>query len=34
VSPFFTAFIAGSARGFIFTNHCVETFGSTVVPQR
>src|SRR5579883_2975854 len=28
-----TAAIAGSASGFIFTNHCVEARGSMMVPQ-
>ena len=33
-SPFSTAAIAGSARGWIFTNHCVERYGSMTVSQR
>src|SRR5580693_3889587 len=33
-SPRSTAAIAGSASGFIFTNHCVEARGSMMVPQR
>src|SRR6202158_1005368 len=33
-SPRSTAAIAGSASGFIFTNHCVEARGSIIVPQR
>src|ERR1700675_4679916 len=33
-SPRSTAAIAGSANGFIFTNHCVEARGSMMVPQR
>ena len=32
--PSRTASIAGSASGFIFTNHCGLVIGSTVVPQR
>src|SRR5579871_4666981 len=32
--PSSTALIAGSARGFIFAHHCVETSGSTMVLQR
>src|ERR1700722_17479871 len=34
MSPRSTAAIAGSASGFIFTNHCVEARGSIIVPQR
>src|ERR1700726_1995792 len=34
MSPRSTAAIAGSASGFIFTNHCVEARGSIMVPQR
>ena len=29
-SPFSTAAIAGSASGWIFTNHCVERYGSMI----
>lgn len=29
-----TAFMAGRASGFIFTNHCFETIGSIAVWQR
>ncbi len=32
--PSFTAAMALSASGLVFTNHCVETSGSTMVPQR
>ena len=32
--PSSTAAMAGSASGFILTNHCVETSGSTAVLQR
>jgi hypothetical protein len=32
--PSSTASMAGSASGFILTNHCVETSGSTMVLQR
>ena len=32
--PSSTALIAGSASGFIFTHHCIETSGSTMVRQR
>ena len=32
--PSRTALIAGSASGFICTNHCLETSGSTTVLQR
>src|ERR1700741_2651159 len=34
ISPLSTAAMAGSASGFIFTNHCVEARGSMTVPQR
>ena len=34
VSPLRTASIAGSASGFILTNHCLDESGSTVVWQR
>ena len=34
VSPLLTQAIAGSASGFIFTNHCRETIGSITVWQR
>lgn len=34
IRPSRTAAIAGSARGFIRTNHWVETLGSTRVSQR
>ena len=33
-SPFSTAAIAGSASGWIFTNHCAERYGSMIVSQR
>ena len=33
-SPDLTAAIAGSASGFIFTNHCLERRDSTVSWQR
>ena len=32
--PVSTAWMAGSARGAIFTNHCRESEGSTTVWQR
>ena len=32
--PSWDARNAGSASGFIFTNHCSESRGSTTVPQR
>src|SRR5580704_4654581 len=32
--PSSTALIAGSASGFIFIHHCMETSGSTMVRQR
>src|ERR1700687_4742080 len=32
--PSRTAAIAFAASGVVFTNHCVETSGSTTVPQR
>ena len=34
VLPERTASSAGSASGFVFTNHCVEIIGSTIVPER
>ena len=34
VRPSRTASSAGSASGFIFTNHCVEIIGSTMAPER
>ena len=34
IRPSFTASIAGRASGFIFTNHCGESRGSTIVWQR
>ena len=34
ISPLRTTSMAGFASGSILTNHCLETIGSTVVPQR
>lgn len=34
IFPLRTASMAGSASGFILTNHCLDSHGSTVVPQR
>jgi hypothetical protein len=34
VSPLRTASMAGPASGFVFTNHCMLSAGSTTVWQR